>query len=830
MQLKGIDQVSRAESQHVIGGVFYEAEIDWDAIISFPLLAAAKVGVLPHRRCLLVERPSGNIHLVGAKQMELKDLRGPRQSSSSSLWVRQLKTKTRHQLCHSTKWEEVPHREAAKEMKTSSSGPGHDQQQEPSSKKVQKSIPKKKDDRKEAAQKSESKLEDRRSWRTCDYAVSQDLVKMILRHFDAGEPEVDCFAAAHNKRFERFWSKTDDAWKRPWDQEHHQLLWMNPPFDQIQRMVEKLRRDKARAIVVVPGWQQTPWWNRLQDIVVNQMRLPKRRGIFLKEGREAMPPPSWTVWAFLVDGSILDNENAACSVEAGVDSWPMSSLPGVGLELAGRGHSLQQAEVDLIGERLLKSSMEQQCVPSSSGTAVRRHRGVRSVVKTMSTEEPPHLQRKIDEAIQKGKNEFQSDVLSGKLPRDTPIRGPFGLAKINLRAGATPKRQRCFQLAGEGAEAVKKTIEEFKERGWIEPSFSEWGAPAFVVPKKQPGEWRMVVDYRALNEMTLHDSYGLPLIAGLLQKQTKRRMFTVLDMKKGYHQMPLEEASRPCTAMTTPNGLWQWRVMPMGAKNGNAAFQRMMDWVLSDLDCADPFVDDVIISSEGNTDEELINNHLRDVQAVLTRFREKQLVCDMSKAQLFKREVEFCGHIIGHGKRRPAPGKLTCLEKWTLPKTVTEMRSFLGFCNWYHDYVPMFAEIAAPLMSMLKLPRSEGKKGSTAKLKWNKEAMDAFEAMKRVLKGNMELELVDPDCPFILRCDASEYAVGACLEQPRDDGSTRPVGFYSRKLTPGQRKGWSPREKETYALVEALKKWAGCIGVQPVIVLTDHQALQSWYS
>ena len=111
--------------------------------------------------------------------------------------------------------------------------------------------------------------------------------------------------------------------------------------------------------------------------------------------------------------------------------------------------------------------------------------------------------------------------------------------------------------------------------------------------------------------------------------------------------------------MTTPNGLWQWRIMPMGAKNANAAFQRMMDWVLSDLDCADPFVDDVIISSEGSTDEELITNHLRDVQAVLTRFREQQLVCDMSKAQLFKREVEFCGHIIGHGKRRPAPGKLT---------------------------------------------------------------------------------------------------------------------------------------------------------------------------
>ena len=93
----------------------------------------------------------------------------------------------------------------------------------------------------------------------------------------------------------------------------------------------------------------------------------------------------------------------------------------------------------------------------------------------------------------------------------------------------------------------------------------------------------------------------------------------------------------------------------------------------------------------------------------------------------------------------------------------------------------------------------------------------------------LELELIDPDAPFILRCDASEYAVGAALEQPTSNGGTRPVGFFSRKLTTGQIKTWSPREKETYAIVEALKKWAGSIGTNPVVILTDHQALQSWH-
>ena len=105
----------------------------------------------------------------------------------------------------------------------------------------------------------------------------------------------------------------------------------------------------------------------------------------------------------------------------------------------------------------------------------------------------------------------------------------------------------------------------------------------------------------------------------MLQRQAKRSIFTVLDMKKGYHKMPLHPDSRAVTAMTTPFGLWQWKVMPMGAKNGNSAFQRMMDWVLKDLEFADPFVDDVIISSgeKGDTEEEMIMKHTEDVKRVL---------------------------------------------------------------------------------------------------------------------------------------------------------------------------------------------------------------------
>ena len=206
---------------------------------------------------------------------------------------------------------------------------------------------------------------------------------------------------------------------------------------------------------------------------------------------------------------------------------------------------------------------------------------------------------------------------------------------------------------------MKKLLAEFIERGWIEPSDSEWASPASIVPKKEKGEWRLVVDYRGLNEQTDHDSYSLPLIDSILQKQQKKRIFTVLDLKHGYHQMPLHPDSRPCTAMSTPLGPMQWKVVPMGAKNGNAAFQRMMEDLLGPVrDCADPFVDDIIIGSgtENMTEDELIDAHEKDLRRVLSELDKHNMVCKPTKASLFVKEVEFTGHVVGHGQHRPYLG------------------------------------------------------------------------------------------------------------------------------------------------------------------------------
>ena len=420
------------------------------------------------------------------------------------------------------------------------------------------------------------------------------------------------------------------------------------------------------------------------------------------------------------------------------------------------------------------------------------------------------------------KQKYGETFFSGKLVSPPPVRGPYGEAKIRLTPEPRVYQHRESALRGERKEAMEKS--EFIEGGWLEPCHSEWASPCFVVPKKVAGEWRLVVDYRGLNAQTQHDSYTLPLIEDMLQKQHRRRIFTVIDLKHGYHQMPLAEESRACTAMSTPLGPLQWKVMPMGVTNGNAAFQRMLENLLEPVrDCADPIVDDVIIASSNPSMsyDELLEAHERDVTRVLDLLVWHKLTGRSDKATVAVSEVVFAG------QRKPIPGRVAAIEHREKPKTVSELRAYLGFCNYYSGYIKMYAEYAAPMMTMLKGNRDETKKGFKKALVWNDESDRAFEGMKQALLSAVGLHLVDPDRGVVLRTDTSDYAVGSVLEQVLDDGRHVPVAFWSGVLAKGQRQTWTPREKEACAIVTALRKWAGYIALHPVTVCTDNQSLQS---
>ena len=577
------------------------------------------------------------------------------------------------------------------------------------------------------------------------------------------------------------------------------------------------------------------------DHVVNYMRMGMHDRVAAKKGRAMVTSPHWWDDKMLVTGKYEKDELGARVMDHIVDQndGPVGSDPPTwNFSRMGTGSDKNPADAANIRRLSVGSAPHDDedgisDEEKSHSDHEEAYTAVRSVVSIQKqAAEEAQGDPKVAELKERLINAYPR-LFSGVANKNPPDRGRFGTARIKLKPNPKIYRHGEYQLQGDSAEAMKKLLAEFIERGWIEPSDSEWASPAFIVPRKEKGEWRLVVDYRGLNEQPEHDSYPLPVIDTILQKQQKKRIFTVLDLKHGYHQMPLHPYSRPCTAMSTPLGPMRLKVVPMGAKNGNAAFQRMMQDLLGPVwDCADPFVDDIIIGSgtEDMSEDELIEAHEKDLRRVLSELDKHNMVCKPTKASLFVKEVEFAGHVVGHRQRHPMPGKLASLHHWEKPQTISELRSFMGFGNYYSGYVRMYAELSGPLHKMLQVGKFDGRKGSKKKLAWTPEAENAFSRLKERLLGQLGLFLVDPDKGFVLQTDASDYAVGAVLEQVRDDRSHVPVAFWSRILAEGQRRTWTAREKETYAIVCALRKWSGHIGLQPVVVCTDHQSLQSWHN
>ena len=487
--------------------------------------------------------------------------------------------------------------------------------------------------------------------------------------------------------------------------------------------------------------------------------------------------------------------------------------------------SLTDAEIRLVARKL------------SAFSEKKKVRGIIQVFPSDDAEES-----RVEDYRKKIHDAYDGTVLREEVIPDPPVRGKYGYAKILLKPDAVPQRQKPFNMHGERNEAMKTITNQWNSAKFIEKPTGpvEWVCQAFAVPKKSATfPWRGVVDMRGVNSQTRRANYPLPSIENVLVKQGRNHIFSILDLRQAFHQQPMDPESRPLTCTMTPNGVYQWRVNVMGLMNASTQFQQMMDDRLEPVrDIADAYIDDVLVGTFVNEGEDALEAHLRDLRRVLDLLKEESLIADIHKCKLFVREVEFCGHILGKGVRRPAPGKLMAIEKWEPPRTVSELRAFLGFTNYYSSYIKEYSKIAAPLQDRLKVPREVGKKGSKYKITWGEIEQAAFDELKRVLCSELVLQVVNPDKPFVLRVDASEFAVGATLELLLSEDRmpttndvrekrTVPVAFLSRKLG-GSQRNWVPRELETYAIILALQKWESWIGLQPMLVLTDHKALESW--
>ncbi len=406
-------------------------------------------------------------------------------------------------------------------------------------------------------------------------------------------------------------------------------------------------------------------------------------------------------------------------------------------------------------------------------------------------------------------------------PDDVPDGAPMHRTiqhQIVLVPNATPVAKSQYRLSRLEVEEVRKQVDYLVAKGFIVPSSSPWAAPVLFAPKPD-GSLRFCIDYRALNKSTVKDKFPLPRSYDLLDKVASAKIFTKIDLRSGYWEIPMATESRQYTAFTTRYGLFEWTVMPFGLTNAPATFSRLMATLLRPY--LDRFVvvylDDICIFS--NT----VDEHIQHVRMVLEILKREGLCAKLSKCSFFQPTIEYLGHTIGNGKLTADTKKLGQVHDWPEPHTVQELQSFLGFANYFRKYIRLFSEIAAPLYKL-----TQGGKGNTSIThKWDAECTTAFQTLKDSLLSPAVLTAPDYSKMFYIFTDASINATGAILAQEDEDGSMRPVSFFSRKLTSAE-VNYPTWEQELLAVVEALKEWHCFLEGSPftAIVRTDHKPLE----
>nr|CAE05068.2 OSJNBa0094P09.7 [Oryza sativa Japonica Group] len=396
------------------------------------------------------------------------------------------------------------------------------------------------------------------------------------------------------------------------------------------------------------------------------------------------------------------------------------------------------------------------------------------------------------------------DVFPEELPGMPPKREiEF---RIDLAPGTTPLYKRPYRMAANELAEVKKQLEELKEKGYIRPSTSPWGAPVIFVEKKDKTK-RMCVDYRALNEVTIKNKYPLPRIDDLFDQLKGATVFSKIDLRSGYHQLRIREEDIPKTAFTTRYGLYEFTVMSFGLTNAPAFFMNLMNKVF--MEYLDKFVvvfiDDILIYSQSEEDHQ---HHLR---LVLGKLREHQLYAKLSKCEFWLSEVKFLGHVISAKGVAVDPETVTAVTEWKQPKTVTQIRSFLGLAGYYRRFIENFSKIARPMTQLLK---------KEEKFVWSPQCEKAFQTLKEKLVSSPVLILPDTRKDFMVYCDASRQGLGCVLMQ---DGHV--VAYASRQLRPHEG-NYPTHDLELAAVVHALKIWRHYLIGNRCEIYTDHKSLK----
>ncbi|GJX36554.1 putative reverse transcriptase domain-containing protein [Tanacetum coccineum] len=386
------------------------------------------------------------------------------------------------------------------------------------------------------------------------------------------------------------------------------------------------------------------------------------------------------------------------------------------------------------------------------------------------TEKEPKEKRLEDVPIIRDFPEVFPDDLPGLPP---PRQVEF---RIELVPGAAPVARAPYRLAPSEMKELSDQLKELSEKGFIRPSSSPWGAPVLFV-KKKDGSFRMCIDYRELNKLTVKNRYPLPRIDDLFDQLQGSSVYSKIDLRSGYHQLRIREEDIPITAFRTRYGHFEFQVMPFGLTNAPASKE----------------------------------DHEEHLKIILGLLKKEKLYAKFSKCDFWLDSVQFLGHVIDSKGIHVDPSKIEAIKNWTAPTTPTEVRQFLGLAGYYRRFIEGFSLIAKPLTKLTQ---------KNKKYEWGEDEEEAFQMLKQKLCSAPILALPEGSEDFVVYCDASIKGFGAVLMQRE-----KVIAYASRQLKKHE-ENYTTHDLELGAVVFALRLWRHYLYGTKCVVFTDHKSLQ----
>lgn len=359
--------------------------------------------------------------------------------------------------------------------------------------------------------------------------------------------------------------------------------------------------------------------------------------------------------------------------------------------------------------------------------------------------------------------------------------------KIPLLEGARPVNLRPYRHTPVLKDEIERQVAEMLHSGVIQTSNSAFSSPALLV-KKKDGTWRLCIDYRHLNAITIKGKYPLPVIDELLDELSGAVYFSKLDLRAGYHQIRLQPGEEHKTAFQTHSGHYEYRVMSFGLTGARATFQKAMNDTLASVlrKFALVFFDDILVYSP------TLESHAQHLQQILQLLLDHQWKVKLSKCSFAQKQLSYLGHIIGEQGVSTDPSKIADVVNWKTPTIVKKLRGFLGLAGYYRKFVKNFGVINKPLTQLLR---------KDTPFVWTSATESAFQTLKSALVSALVLALPNFSKTFTIETDAIDTGIGAVLSQ-----EGHPVAFVSRALGPKTR-GLSTYEKEYLAILLAVDQW-----------------------